>query len=144
LGFFYSGARFTDDAVNFIGGLFAISSYCFLASSAFEIPSRPLRAAALFALGAPVCIVSVLAAVGSLFDTDASPYRTERMRADLVCRENSYGMVGAGGDQIGLYKSWPGFPSIEKQVAGDQSDDAAPKAKMSSCADLLRQYDDRK
>jgi hypothetical protein len=142
LGFSYSRMRFTDGLVDFLSGLFAIGSYCFLASSAFEIPSKPLRVAVLFTLGAPVCIVTVFAAVGSLFSEHRN--RTEQMRPDLVCRESSYGMVGAGGDKIELYKSWRGLPFIEKLVAGDQSDDSAPKANMSSCADLLRQYDDRK
>jgi len=144
LGFHYSGARFTDGAAGFIAAISAIGSYCFLSSSAFDIPSTPLRAAALFTLGAPACIVTVLVAVSSLLNTDAPPDRTEQMRPGLVCKEGGYGMVGAGGDQIGLYKSWPGFPLIEKRVAGDQSDDSAPKAQMSSCADLLRQYDGQK
>jgi hypothetical protein len=141
-GFSYSGMRFTDGPVNFLSGLLAIGSYCFLASSAFEIPSRPLRVVVLFTLGAPVCIVTVFSAAGSLFSE--YPNKTEQMRPDLICRNSSYGMVGAGGDKIELYKSWLGLPFIEKLVAGDQSDDSAPKATMNSCADLLRQYDDRK
>lgn len=142
LGFIFSGLRFTEAAINFICGLLAIGSYCFLASSASEIASRPLRVAVLFTLGAPVCIVTSILAFGSL--VHEAPFKTEQMRSDLVCKESSYGMVGAGGDKIDLYESWRGLPFIEKWVAGDQSDDSLPKAEMSSCADLLRKFDDRK
>jgi hypothetical protein len=143
LGLIFSGWRFIDAAINFICALLAIGSYCFLASAASEISSRLLRVTVLFILGAPVCMVTFIAALGILFH-DAPPYKSERMRSDLICKESSYGMVGAGGDKIELYKSWPGLPFIEKWVAGDASDDSAPKAKLSSCAELLRKFDDRK
>lgn len=143
-GFFFSGSgvRFTNDGANSVAGALAIGSYCFLASSVFEIPSMPLRVTALFILGVPICMLTALATFALAFP-DPPPYRTEQMRTDLVCRQSSYGIVGAGGDRIGLYKSWPGFPFIEKLVAGDQSEDTVPKTNLSSCADLLRQYDDR-
>jgi hypothetical protein len=98
--------------------------------------------AVLFTLGAPACIVTSIGTFASLFRE--VPYKTEQMRSDLICRESSHGIVGAGGDKIELYKSRRGRPFIEKWVAGDQSDDSLPKAEMSSCADLLRKFDDRK
>jgi len=52
-------------------------------------------------------------------------------------------MVGAGGGKIELYELWPSLPFIEKRVAGEMSDDAAPKADLSSCAELLKKFEDR-
>jgi hypothetical protein len=142
LGVSHSGMRFTDGLINFLSGLFAIGSYCFLVSSAFEIPLKLLRVAVLVTLGAPVCIVTFFAAVSVLFADH--PDKSEQMRPDLVCKHTSYGMVGAGGDRIELYKSWLGYPFIEKLVAGDDSPDSVDKKDLKSCADLLQQYESRK
>ena len=143
LAFFFSGWRFIDAGISILLALLAIGSYCFLASSASAISSNVFRVAALFALGAPACIVTFIVCLAALFQNDA-PYKSEQIRSDLVCKEGSYGMVGAGGDKIELFKIWPGLPFIEKRVAGDISDDSAPKAKLSSCAELLKEFDDKK
>jgi hypothetical protein len=142
LGYLYSGLRFTNGGIRFLTGTLAIGSYCLLASTAFEIRPIALRATTLFVLGTPICILTAVATFASMFDSDS--YKATTMRAGLVCREGSYGMVGAGGDRIGLYKSWPGLPFIEREVAGDISDDAAPKKDLSSCAELLRKYENGK
>lgn len=142
LGFWFSGARFTIDAITFFATAFAVGSYCFLASSAFEIRLKSIRITLLLILGVPICALTGFATIGSMF-SDPPPHKVEQVRADLVCREGSYGMVGAGGDRIGLYKSWRSLPFIEKQVAGDISPDVSNKRELKSCADLLRQYDHR-
>jgi hypothetical protein len=142
IGFIFSGWHLIDVAINGMCGVLAIGSYCFLASTASEISSRLLRVAALFVLGAPVCIITFFGYLSILFQ-DGPPYKTEQMRSDLICREGSYGMVGAGGGKIELYELWPSLPFIEKRVAGEMSDDAAPKADLSSCAELLKKFEDR-
>jgi len=143
LTFLFSGWRFIDAEINMLLAFLAIISYCFLASSASAISSKVFRVAALFALGAPACIATFIVCLAALFQSDP-PYKSERIRSDLVCKESSYGMVGAGGDKIELFKMWPGLPFIEKRVAGDISDDSAPKAKLSSCAEMLKEFDDQK
>src|SRR4029077_16302480 len=114
LGLFFSGWRFKKDEINVICGLLAIGSYCFLASSASEIPSRPLRVAALLSLGAPACFVTLLVVLAPLFEE--TPYKAEQMRFELVCKESTYGVVSAGGERNDLYQSWPGLPFIEKRI----------------------------
>jgi hypothetical protein len=142
LAFIFSGWRLSNAGISFISALLAIGSYCFLASCAFAISSKFFRVAVLFALGAPACIVTFIAALAALFND--APYKSEQIRSDLVCRESSYGMVGAGGDKIELFKMWPGLPFVEKRVAGDVSDDSLPKADLKSCAELLKKFDDQK
>jgi hypothetical protein len=144
LGFFFSNVSLVNSGMNFLCGVIALGSYCFLASSAFEISLKPLRVIALVILGAPASIVTMTGILSLMFDADASTYKKEQMRPDLVCKMSSYGIVGAGGDRIRLYKSWPAIPFLERNVGGDSSNDADPSIKMSSCADLLNRYDDRK
>ncbi|CAM3980544.1 hypothetical protein ROSA5918_17415 [Roseateles saccharophilus] len=142
----YLDVSFTSTVANFAFASAAYLAYCFLAICTWSFKWLPLRVLALAVTAIPVAAGYVLGTVGMLGlmfivgDYANPPIQTTNTAADLECRTTGWGMVATdSGYTVHLYKHWPAFPLIEREVARVVVNETNPGAgpTSASCDDVL-------
>ncbi len=148
--FYFFGFSFKAVLMNVACIVIAWFAYGFLAITCLTIPIKPFRVSVLVVPIRPFWIVYVLGdlcllCLGLIALSDGPPEHTEQMKPDLICTITEWGMAGASsGYTVHLYKSFSGFPFLERSIARISVVQAGYSGTQPpedvSCADAMAKY----
>ncbi len=136
---------FTNVWLNVALAAICYVAYCVLAASCWQISRNLVGYIAGIVTVLPIGVGYLLCTVGSLglmwilSDYTSPPYHAEQMASGLICETTGWGTAFSGGYKVHLYRRWPAFPFLEREVVVLTVDQNASDADK-TCSDALNQY----
>lgn len=145
IGLSVSRLSFTNVWVNVVLAAICYLAYCFLAASCWQISRNAVRYILGIVTALPIGAGYLLGTIGALglgwivSDYASPPHHVEQMAPGLICEITEWGTVLSGGYKVHLYRRWPAFPFLEREVEILTVDQNASDADK-TCSDALNAY----